>query len=282
MNTTPLFERIACLSTEAVEVLYALGAEDRIAGISGYTTRPARARDEKPKISGFSSAQIDRILAVKPDLVIAYSNMQSEIVRELIAAGIEVHAFNQHHVAGILRMIKVLAALVGKQEQGAQLISELQTQIDAIRHQAAQWTRRPRVYFEEWNEPLMSGIGWVSELIHIAGGDDVFADLAGFHSARQRIIADPAEVIRRAPDIIIGSWCGKKFRPDSVVTREGWDAIPAVRHGRVLEIKSADILSPGPAAIQHGLLQLHVLIAEWQASQPTPLARSQATPGVAA
>lgn len=282
MNTTPLFERIACLSTEAVEVLYALGAEGCIAGISGYTTRPARARDEKPKISGFSSAQIDRILAVKPDLVIAYSNMQSEIVRELIAAGIEVHAFNQHHVAGILHMINVLAALVGKQEQGAQLIAELQLQIDVIRHQAAQWTHRPRVYFEEWNEPLMSGIGWVSELIHIAGGDDVFADLAGFHSARQRIIADPAEVIRRAPDIIIGSWCGKKFRPDSVVTREGWDAIPAVRHGRVLEIKSADILSPGPAAIQHGLLQLHVLIAEWQASQPTPLTCSQATPGVTA
>lgn len=282
MNITPLFERIACLSTEAVEVLYALGAEDCIAGISGYTTRPARARDEKPKVSGFSSAQIERILAVKPDLVIAYSNMQSEIVRELISAGIEVHAFNQHHVAGILHMIKVLAALVGKQEQGAQLIAELQTQIDVIRYQAAQWTHRPKVYFEEWNEPLMSGIGWVSELIQIAGGDDVFADLAGFHSARQRIIADPAEVVRRAPDIIIGSWCGKKFRPDSVVTREGWDAIPAVRHGRVLEIKSADILSPGPSAIQHGLLQLHVLIAEWQASQPLSVTRSSVAPEVAA
>ncbi|MBC3876779.1 cobalamin-binding protein [Undibacterium sp. FT79W] len=282
MNTTPLFERIACLSTEAVEVLYALGAEDCIAGISGYTTRPARARDEKPKVSGFSSAQIERILAVKPDLVIAYSNMQSEIVRELISAGIEVHAFNQHHVAGILHMIKVLAALVGKQEQGAQLIAELQAQIDVIRHQAAQWTHRPKVYFEEWNEPLMSGIGWVSELIQIAGGDDVFADLAGFHSARQRIIADPAEVIRRAPDIIIGSWCGKKFRPDSVIAREGWDAIPAVRHGRVLEIKSADILSPGPSAILHGLLQLHVLIAEWQASQPLSVTRSSVAPEVAA
>lgn len=267
MNTTPLFERIACLSTEAVEVLYALGAEDRIAGISGYTTRPARARDEKPKISGFSSAQIDRILAVKPDLVIAYSNMQSEIVRELIAAGIEVHAFNQHHVAGILRMIKVLAALVGKQEQGAQLISELQTQIDAIRHQAAQWTRRPRVYFEEWNEPLMSGIGWVSELIRIAGGDDIFPELANCYSGRERIIADPLEVVRRAPDIIIGSWCGKKFQPDQLMQREGWAQIPAVQHGQVFEIKSPDILSPGPAAIQHGLLQLQVLISGWQQQQ---------------
>ncbi|MFZ6759928.1 ABC transporter substrate-binding protein [Undibacterium sp. Ji50W] len=267
MNSASMYQRIACLSTEAVEVLYALGAEDCVAGISGYTTRPARARDEKPKVSGFSSAQIDRILAVKPDLVLAYSNMQSEISRELISAGIEVHAFNQRDVAGILHMIKVVANLVGKQEQGAALIAELQAQIDTIKQQAALWNRRPRVYFEEWNEPLMSGIGWVSELIQIAGGEDAFADLAVFHSAKQRIIADPAEVVRRAPDIIIGSWCGKKFRPDSVVARDGWDHIPAVRYGRVLEIKSADILSPGPSAIQHGLVQLHILIAEWQAAQ---------------
>lgn len=262
-----LYQRIACLSTEAVEVLYALGAEDCIAGISGYTTRPARARDEKPKVSGFSSAQIDRILAVKPDLVIAYSNMQAEIVRELIAAGIEVHAFNQRDVEGILHMIRVLATMVGRQEQGATLIAGLQAQIALVRQQAAQWTQRPKIYFEEWNEPMMSGIGWVSELLQIAGGEDAFADLAVFHSARERIIADPAEVIRRAPDIIIGSWCGRKFRPETVVARQGWEQIPAVRNGRVLEIKSADILSPGPAAIQHGLMQLHVLIAEWQAAQ---------------
>ncbi|MCU6433025.1 cobalamin-binding protein [Undibacterium sp. Jales W-56] len=263
-----LYRRIACLSTEAVETLYALGADDRIVGISGYTTRPARAREEKTKISGFSSAKIDRILAVQPDLVIAYSNMQAEICRELIAAGIEVHVFNQYTVAGILRMIAVLARLVDKQEQGTQLIATLQAQIDRIQQQATQWTRRPKVYFEEWNEPLMSGIGWVSELIHIAGGEDVFSELAQHHSARQRIIADPAEVVRRAPDIIIGSWCGKKFRPESVLEREGWQQIPACQNALVVEIKSADILSPGPSAILHGLPQLHHAVASvisaWQ------------------
>lgn len=267
MKSASMYQRIACLSTEAVEVLYALGAEEYVVGISGYTTRPARARDEKPKVSGFSSAQIDRILAVKPDLVVAYSNMQAEISRELIGAGIEVHAFNQRDVAGILHMIKVLATLVGKQEQGEALIAELQSQIDTIKQQSESWTRRPTIYFEEWNDPLMSCIGWVSELIYIAGGADAFADLAQHHSAKERIISDPAEIIRRAPDIIIGSWCGKKFRPDSVVARDGWDHIPAVRYGRVLEIKSADILSPGPSAIQYGLVQLHILIAEWQAAQ---------------
>lgn len=269
MNTASLYQRIACLSTEAVEVLYALGAEDCVAGISGYTTRPARARNEKPKISGFSSAQIERILAVKPDMVIAFSNMQAEITRELISAGVEVHAFNQRNIAGIFHMVRVLANMVGKQGQGAALIAELEAHIATIKRQTAQWTCRPKVYFEEWNEPLMSGIGWVSELIQIAGGEDIFADLAVFHSARQRIIADPAEVVRRAPDIIIGSWCGKKFRTDSVVTREGWAEIPAVKQGWVSEIKSADILSPGPAAIQHGLAQLHALIADWQSGQHT-------------
>lgn len=261
------YQRIACLSTEAVEVMYALGAEDLLVGISGYTVRPARARDEKPKISGFSSGKIERILAVNPDLVITYSNMQSELSRDLISAGIEVHAFNQRDVAGIFHMIRVLAALVEKVEEGRSLIDRLNQQISAIRAQTAAWSRRPKIYFEEWNVPLMSCIGWVSELIHIAGGDDVFSDLAGFHSAKERIIADPEEVIRRAPDIIIGSWCGKKFRPETVMDRAGWEQIPAVRSGRVLEIKSSDILSPGPSAIEHGLLQLHVLIAEWQSAQ---------------
>ncbi|MET3118181.1 iron complex transport system substrate-binding protein [Undibacterium sp. GrIS 1.8] len=263
MTKSP-YQRIACLSTEAVETLYALGAEELIVGISGYTTRPARARQEKPKISGFSSAKIDRILAVQPDLVIAYSNMQADICRDLIAAGIEVHVFNQHTVAGILRMIAALASLVGKQQQGAELIADLQTQLAHIQQQAAHWTRRPKVYFEEWNEPLMSGIGWVSELIQIAGGEDIFAELAQYHSAKQRIVADPSEVVRRAPDIIIGSWCGKKFRPESVTERDGWQQIPAVQNDLVAEIKSADILSPGPSAILYGLPQLHALISRWQ------------------
>lgn len=258
------YQRIACLSTEAVEVLYALGAEDVIAGISGYTTRPARARSEKTKISGFSSAKLERILAVQPDLVIAYSNMQAELCRDLVKEGLEVHAFNQRSIAGIFRMIAVLASLVGKAERGAQLSAGLQQEIVAAQELAAQWTRKPIVYFEEWDSPMMSCIGWVSELIAIAGGTDAFAELAQHHGARERIIADPEQVVRRAPDIIIGSWCGKKFRPESLAERAGWQDIPALKNAQVFEIKSADILSPGPSAISHGLPQLQKIIADWQ------------------
>jgi iron complex transport system substrate-binding protein len=262
------YQRIACLSTESVETLYALGAEGCIAGISGFTVRPPRAREEKPKISGFSSARLDRILAVRPDLAIGFCDLQADICRDLAHAGIEVHLFNQRTVDGILRMVRVLAALVQRTEAGERLVVGLQQQIDAAHAQAAQWTRRPIVYFEEWNDPLMSGIGWVSELIGIAGGSDAFPELAMHHSAQQRIIADPQEVVRRAPDIIIGSWCGKKFQPDTLKTRPGWDAIPALQNGMVFEIKSADILSPGPSAIMEGLRQLSTRIAQWQALQP--------------
>lgn len=258
------YHRIACLSTEAVETLYALGAQDRIAGISGFTTRPARARAEKPKISGFSSARIERILAVEPDLVLGFSDMQADICKELVAAGVEVHLFNQRDIGGILRMVRVLAALVDRQEAGVQLAAALQAQADSVREQSRQWAARPTVYFEEWNEPLISGIGWVSEMIGLAGGQDAFAELAGYPKAAQRIIADPDEVVRRAPDIIIGSWCGKKFRPESLSGRAGWDTIPAVRDGMVFEIKSADILSPGPAAITEGLTQLAAIVRRWQ------------------
>lgn len=258
------YQRIACLCTEAVETLYALGAQDTIAGISGFTTRPAQARREKPKISGFSSSRIERILAVEPDLVIGFSNLQADICRDLAAAGVEVHLFNQRDVAGILRMIETLAALVNRQEAGQCLIAGLQTQLDAARVHARQWTVRPKVYFEEWNDPLISAIGWVSELIEIAGGDDVFAELSGRGSAKERIIADPMEVVRRAPDIIIGSWCGKKFQPDTLRARPGWDAIPAVQNGMIAEIKSADILSPGPSAITEGLRRIAELITRWQ------------------
>jgi iron complex transport system substrate-binding protein len=261
------YQRIACLSTEAVETLYALGAEDTIAGISGFTTRPARARREKPKISGFSSSRIERILAVAPDLAIGFSDMQADVCRDLAVAGVEVHLFNQRDVAGILRMVQTLAALVDRVEAGQRLVETMQLQIDNVRTRAQNWQVRPKIYFEEWNEPLISGIGWVSELIQIAGGDDTFAELAAQRGARQRIIADPAEVVRRAPDIIIGSWCGKKFRPEMVCTRPGWDAIPAVRNDMVVEIKSADILSPGPSAITEGLGQISALIARWHATQ---------------
>jgi len=259
------YRRIACLSTEAVETLYLLGAEDRIAGISGFATRPARARREKPKVSGFSSAKIERILAVSPDLVIAFSDLQAEIVRELIRAGVEVHVFNQRDIAGILRMIERLAALVGETQAGERLVADLQQRLDAASSHARNHARRPRIYFEEWNDPLISGIRWVSELIEAAGGVDCFAEESHRHSARERIIADPAEVVRRAPDIIIGSWCGKKFQPEQVRSRTGWAAVPAVRDGRLYEIKSADILSPGPAAITEGLAQLERIVDRWQA-----------------
>ncbi|KAB8046050.1 ABC transporter substrate-binding protein [Janthinobacterium rivuli] len=261
------YQRIACLSTEAVETLYALGAEDVIAGISGFTVRPPRAREEKTKISGFSSADLARILAVRPDLVIGFCDMQADICRDLVKAGIEVHQFNQRTVDGILRMIGVLAALVRREEAGKVLIASLRADIAAARARAAAWTRKPVIYFEEWNDPLMSGIGWVAELIDIAGGTDAFPDLSAHPGAKERIIGDPQEVVRRAPDIIIASWCGKKFQPAQLMARPGWDAIPAVRHEMLFEIKSPDILSPGPAAITEGLRQLSDIIARWQERQ---------------
>ena len=259
------YQRIACLSTESVETLYALGAEEYIAGISGFTVRPPRARAEKPKISGFSSAKLDRILAVKPDLAIGFCNLQADICRDLAHAGIEVHLFNQRTIAGILRMISVLAAMVGRDEAGRQLVADLQGQIDAVRARAAVWTRRPTIYFEEWNDPLMSGVGWAAEAIVIAGGVDAFPELSGFHGARERIIKDPMEVVRRAPDIIIGSWCGKKFQPEALRERAGWAAIPALKNNMLFEIKSPDILSPGPAVINEGLRQISDMVASWQA-----------------
>ncbi len=261
------YQRIACLSTESVETLYALGAEQYIAGISGFTVRPPRAREEKTKISGFSSSRLERILAVQPDLVIGFSNLQADICRDLAQAGVEVHLFNQRSVAGILRMVSVLAALVQREEAGRELVAQLQAHVDQARARAAQWTRRPVIYFEEWNDPLMSGIGWAAELIGIAGGEDAFPQLSVHQSAKERIIADPMEVVRRAPDIIIGSWCGKKFQPDTLRAREGWDTIPALRNGMLFEIKSPDILSPGPSAITEGLRQISDMVARWQEAQ---------------
>lgn len=261
------YQRIACLSTESVETLYALGAQEYIAGISGFTVRPPQARAEKPKISGFSALKLERILAVQPDLVIGFSNLQADICRELAQAGIETHLFNQRSVDGILRMIAVLAAMVDCNDAGRLLVAELQAQIAAARARAAPWIRKPVIYFEEWNQPLMSGIGWAAELIGIAGGSDAFPELSSQHGAKERIIADPMEVVRRAPDIIIGSWCGKKFQPATLAARPGWDAIPALQNGMVFEIKSPDILSPGPSAISEGLRQISDMVAHWQARQ---------------
>lgn len=258
------YRRIACLSTEAVETLYLLGAEDLVAGISGFATRPARARREKPKVSGFSSANLDRILAVNPDLVIAFSDLQADVVRDLVRAGVEVHVFNQRDLDGIFRMITALAALVDKAEAGARLAADLRSTVDAARARARHHADRPRIYFEEWGDPLISGIRWVSELIDAAGGVDCFAEEAHHGAARERVISDPAEVISRAPDIIVGSWCGRKFQPQHVRMRPGWAAVPAVRDGELHEIKSADILSPGPVAITGGLAQLERIVERWR------------------
>lgn len=257
-------ERIVCLTEETTETLYLLGEQHRIVGISGFTVRPPEARKEKPKVSAFISAKIDKILELQPDLVLGFSNLQADIAAELIRAGIAVHVFNQRSVAGILQMIRMLGSMVGAADKAASLVGEYRRNIEVLRARTKPGAKRPKLYFEEWNDPLISGIGWVSELIAIAGGDDCFPELAVEQSAKQRIIADPMEVVHRAPDIIVGSWCGKKFRPEQLAVRSGWEAIPAVQHQRVYEIKSCDILQPGPAALTDGLAQLVRFIEDWR------------------
>lgn len=256
-------QRIVCLTEETTETLYLLGEQARIVGISGFTVRPPQARKEKPRVSAFTSAKIDKILALDPDLVLGFSDLQAGIAAQLIRAGVAVHVFNQRTVAGIFGMIGTLGAMVSAAENTQRLIAELRAGLAAIEQSAARFPRRPRIYFEEWDEPLITGIGWVSELIHIAGGEDIFPELAKERSAKQRIIPDPAEVANRAPDIIIGSWCGKKFRPERVAARPGWGTIPAVHDGRLYEIKSCDILQPGPAALTDGVRQLHDIFVRW-------------------
>jgi iron complex transport system substrate-binding protein len=252
-------ERIVCLTEETVETLYLLGEEDRIVGISGYVVRPPRARREKPRVSAFTSADIPKILALAPDLVLTFSDLQADIAATLIRAGIEVHAFNQRSVANILDMIRTLGALVGAGERADRLATALAAGVESARTLAAQRQHRPRIYFEEWDAPMISAIAWVSELIEAAGGVDIFADRAGGASAKDRFVASE-EVIRGAPDIIIGSWCGKKFRPEKVAARPGFDAVPAVRRGALYEIKSPLILQPGPAALTDGLAALQKII----------------------
>lgn len=264
MNGLP--QRIVCLTTETVEVLYLLAEQDRIVGISGYTTRPAIARQEKPKISAFTSAKIDKILALKPDLVLGFSNLQADIAASLIKAGVEVHVFNQRSIEDILRMILTIGRLVGASPQAESLVQGVQQQIEAARQSMADLPRKPKVYFEEWDAPMMCSIRWASELITIAGGEDCFPELSEHHSARERTVT-PEQVAARMPDIIIGSWCGKKFQPEQVVAREGWHAIPAVQNNMVFEIKSADILQPGPSIFTYGLPQLQKIIRQWSQRQ---------------
>jgi iron complex transport system substrate-binding protein len=233
--------RIVCLTEEPTEVLYALGEEARIVGISGFTVRPARARREKPKVSAFTSAKVDAILALKPDLAIGFSDIQADIAQALIKRGVEVWISNHRSVEGILGYVRRLGAMVGSVGRAERLAAELRDHVEAVRSAAARLDRRPRVYFEEWDEPQISAIAWVSELIGVAGGDDIFPERAACAMGRDRILADPLEVVRRAPDIIIGSWCGKKFRPDRVAARPGWEAIPAVRDGEIHEVKSTSL-----------------------------------------
>jgi iron complex transport system substrate-binding protein len=256
-------ERIVCLTEETTETLYLLGEDARIVGISGFTVRPPRARREKPKVSAFTSAKIDRIAALEPDLVLGFSDLQADIAAELARAGLEVHLFNHRSVAGILRMIRMLGGMIGCESRAAALAEKLAAGVDETRVAASRLPRRPRVYFEEWDTPQISAIRWVGEVIEIAGGDNCFPELAARPLGRERIIADPLEVVRRAPDIIFGSWCGKKFRPDQVAARPGWDAVPAVQGGELHEIKSAIILQPGPAALTDGLAAIHAHIRRW-------------------
>ncbi|MDW8335913.1 MAG: cobalamin-binding protein [Tepidimonas sp.] len=272
-------QRIVCLTEETTEWLYLLGQQHRIVGISGYTVRPPQARHEKPRVSAFLNAKIDKILALRPDHVFGFSDLQADIAAALIRAGVAVTVFNQRSVGEIMAMLWQVAALVGCAESGQRWLAAVQAQHDAMRRAVQQrlaaGARRPRVYFEEWDDPPITAIRWVSELIEIAGGQDIFPELAQRPLGRERVIADAHEVVRRAPDLIIGSWCGKKFRPERVAARDGWQQVPAVRDGQLHEIKSADILQPGPAALTDGVAQLHRLVLAWMdraagASAATP------------
>ena len=249
-------ERIVCLTEESTETLYLLGEEARIVGISGFTVRPPEARRDKPKVSAFTSAKTEKILDLAPDLVIGFSDLQADIAATLIRRGVNVLVFNHRSVEEILGMMLTLAGIVGAHERGRTLVDAHVARIEAVRAEGARLPRRPRVYFEEWDEPMISAIGWVSELIGIAGGADCFPELGRQSLGKDRIIADPARVIDADPELIVGSWCGKKFRPEKVCARPGWEGIAAVRTGAVHEIKSPDILQPGPAALGDGLTQL--------------------------
>lgn len=269
MSTTALRgpRRIVCLTEEPTETLYALGEDHRIVGISGFTVRPPRARREKPRVSAFTSAKIDEIMKLAPDLAIGFSDIQADIAAELVRRGVEVWISNHRSVEGIVDYVRRLGALVGASARADAHADGLQRGLEAVAARAAALPRRPRVYFEEWDDPPITGIRWVSELVAIAGGDDVFPERAAEPLAKQRILADAGEVVRRAPDIIIGSWCGKKFRPDRVAARPGWDAIPAVRDGELHEVKSPLILQPGPAALTDGVEALAAIIHGWSARQ---------------
>ena len=275
MNMSLGPQRIVCLTEETTEWLYELGQEHKIVGISGYTVRPPRARHEKPKVSAFTSAKIDKILDLQPDCVFGFSDLQADIAAALIRQGIQVTVFNQRSVAEIFSMLYQVAAMVGQETLGLQKIAQMQSQIQNIKNQVQALTdagaKRPKVFFEEWDVPHISAIAWVSELLGIAGGDDCFPELAKEPLGKNRIIANSQTIIDRNPDIIIGSWCGKKFRPDHVAARQGWQEVAAVKNQQLFEVKSSYILQPGPAALTDGLQQLHSIIEQWMKNHLTTI-----------
>ena len=254
--------RIVCLTEETTETLYRLGAGDLVVGVSGYTARPPEAR-QKPKVSAFINARFDKIAALEPDLILAFSDLQADIAAELIRRGYNVVTFNQRSVAEILRMIRMLGGLIGRQPEAEALASELERGLDQVRESSRRFPRRPRVYFEEWDDPLISGICWVDELVEIAGGDTLFPALRTASLARDRIV-QPDAVRQAAPEVIIASWCGKKVRPARIAERPGWADVPAVRDGHIYEIKSTYILQPGPASLTEGVKQLHAIMTGFQ------------------
>jgi iron complex transport system substrate-binding protein len=279
LHFSPGPQRIVCLTEETTEWLYLLGQEQRIVGISGYTVRPRRARDEKPRVSAFLSAKTEKIMALQPDCVLGFSDLQADIAADLVKRGVQVTIFNQRSVAGIFSMLYQLAAMVGEAEQGQQRIETMQADLRAMQAvvaaRVAAGAPRPKVFFEEWDQPHISAIRWVSELLGMAGGDDCFPELASEPLGKQRIIADAGEILRRNPDIILGSWCGKKFRPENVAARDGWGNVNAVKNRQLFEIKSSDILQPGPAALTDGVQQMHQIILRWMdANMPSTAAAS--------
>lgn len=261
-------KRIVCLTEETTEMLYLLGEQDRIVGISGFTVRPPQARKEKPKVSAFTSAKIDKILELKPDLILGFSDLQADIAADLVRHGVDVHVFNQRSVDEILGMIQTLGAMVGCQNKASNWIDRIVNKIDTIKLEVSTRDLKPKVYFEEWYDPIITGIQWVAELIVIAGGRECFPELSKQSLAKNRIVVDPLEIVRRNPDIVLGSWCGRKFRPEHVLERIGWDSVNAVKDRQVFEIKSAHILQPGPAALTDGLDQIKKIIDNWVLTQP--------------
>lgn len=253
-------QRVVCLTAETTEIAFALGAGDQVVGVSGYATRPPEAR-RKPRVSAFTTARLDKIFALRPDLVLSFSDLQADIVRELVKGGLNVLSLNQRSLAETCQAIRLIGAVLGRSAEAERLVGEFQRALEATREAGQRLPRRPRVFFEEWDDPLIAGIHWVSEIIEVAGGQDIFAELREQQSATGRIV-DPAEVIRRDPQIIVASWCGKKVVKERIRRRSGWDRVTAVRENEIYEIKSPDILTPGPSLL-YGMRQMQQIIADW-------------------